>query len=81
MEGWVGCFPRFEVEKRKFQELVLCPSVDRTEIRKDEHDGLVALQERLEEAAAAVKATKTALRNRNKFTVPDEIRRQNAGTQ
>ena len=36
----------------------LC-SGDRTETRKDEHDG---------------KATTTALRNRNKFTVPDEIR-------
>ena len=39
----------------------------------------VALQARLEEAAAAVKATTTAVRNRNKFTVPDEIREM-AGT-
>ena len=74
MKGWAGCIPRSEVEKSKFQELVLCPSGDTTDIRKDEHDGLVAQQERLEEAAAAVKATTTAVRNRNKFTVPDEIR-------
>ena len=34
----------------------------------------MALQERLEDAAAAVKATTTAVRNENKFTVPGEIR-------
>ena len=38
------------------------------------NDGLVALQERLEEAAAAIKPTTTAMRNKNKFTVADEIR-------
>ena len=37
-------------------------------------NGLVALQERVEDAATAVKATTTAMRNKNKFTVPDEIR-------
>ena len=37
---------------------------------EDENDGLVALQERLEEAEAAVKATTTAMRNKNKFMVP-----------
>ena len=31
-------------------------------------------REYLKEAAAAVKAATTPLRNRNKFTVPDEIR-------
>ena len=34
----------------------------------------MALQERLEDAAAAVKATTTAMRNKNKLTVPDEMR-------
>ena len=74
VKGWAGWNPASEVQKSKFQELVLCPSGDRNEIRQDGRDGLVALQERLEEAAAAVKATTTAVRNRNKFTVPDEIR-------
>ena len=46
--------------KSKFQVLVLCPCDDRAEIRKDGR--LVALQERLDEAAAAAKATTTALR-------------------
>ena len=59
VKGWAGW--RSEVEKSKFQELVLCPSGDRTEILEDEPDGLVALQARLEEAAAAVKATTTAV--------------------
>ena len=74
MKGWAGWIPRSEVEKSKFQELVLCSSGGRNDSGKDEHDGLVALQERLEAAAAALKATTTALRNRNKFTVLDEIR-------
>ena len=72
--SWAGWIRRSEVEKSKFPKLVLCPCGDRTEIREDEHDGLVAaLQERLEVAAAAVKATTTAVLNRNKFTVADEI--------
>ena len=61
VKGWAGWIPGYEVEKSKFQELVLCPSGDRTVILKDGHDGLVALQARLEEAAAAVKATTTAV--------------------
>ena len=60
--------------KSNFQELVLCPSGDRIEMRKDVLDGLTAPQDRLGKAAAATKATATALRNRSKFTVPDEIR-------
>ena len=43
-------------------------------MEEDGNDGLVALQERLEEAAAAVKAISAAMRNKNKFMVPDEIR-------
>ena len=40
----------------------------------EKSNGLVALQERLEDAATAVKATTTAMRNRNRFTVQDEIK-------
>ena len=69
-----GLDPRSEVEKSKFQELVLCSSGGRTEIREDEHDGLTAPKDRLVKAANAIKATTTALRNKNKFTVLDEIR-------
>ena len=36
---------------------------------------LQALQARLEEAAAEVKATMMATRNMNKFKIPDEIRK------
>ena len=38
------------------------------------NEGLVAFQARLEEEAAAVKATTTATENKNKFMIPDEIR-------
>ena len=54
-EGWAGWIPRSEVEGSKFQELVLCPRGDRTEIWKDVLDGLTALQDRLEKAAAETK--------------------------
>ena len=74
VKGWAVWIPRSEVEKSKFQELALCPNDDWTKILKDERDGLGASQDRLEEAAAAVKAITTAVRNRNKFTVPNEIR-------
>ena len=32
VKGWAGWIPGSEVEESKFQELVLCPSGDRTEI-------------------------------------------------
>ena len=67
---WVGWIPGSEGEKSKFHELVLCPGGDRTEILEDGRDGLVALHERREEAAAAVKAT-TGSRNRNKLAEGD----------
>ena len=35
VKGWAGWIPRSENEKSKFQELVLCPSGDRTGIWKD----------------------------------------------
>ena len=53
---------------------MVCSGEGQAGTHKDGDDGLAALQERLEEAAAAVIATTTALRNKNKFTVPDEIR-------
>ena len=81
MQGWAGWIPRSEAENGKFQELVLCSSDDSTKIRKDGHDGLVVLQERIEEAAAAVKATTTASRNRNKVSVPDEIKEMAASAE
>ena len=74
MKGWASWIPRSEDETSRFQELVLCSGDGRVGTHEDGDDGLAALLERLEEAAAAVKATTTALRNRNKFTVPDEIR-------
>ena len=46
--------PRSEGEKIKFQELALRPGDGRVGVNEDGNDGLVALQERLEEAAAAV---------------------------
>ena len=48
-----------------------------TKLPRDEDDGegLVSLHERLVVAAAEVKATTTASRNRNKFCVPEEIRK------
>ena len=39
VKGWIR---RSEVENSKFQDLVLCPTDDSTEIRKDGRDGLVA---------------------------------------
>ena len=53
---------------------MLCPSGDRIEIRENEHDGLVAPLDRLGKGTAAIKAATTALRNKNKFTVLDEIK-------
>ena len=69
-----------------FQELVLCSNEGRAATREDGDDGLAALQERLEEAPAAIKATTTALRIKSKFTVRTRSGRwrrwqQNAETQ
>ena len=50
-KGWAGWIPNSEVEKCRFQELVLCSGDGRVGTPKDEDGGLVALQERLEEAA------------------------------
>ena len=41
--------------------------------------GRDTLQERLEEAAVTVKATRTATRNKNKFNIPVEIRKMATG--
>ena len=57
--------PKSEADKIKFQELVLCPRNDRDQaVSRDEAD-----YERFV-AAAAVKATTIASRNRKKFCVP-----------
>ena len=61
------------MRKNKFQESVLCSGDHRDGTYDERNDGPVALQERLEDAAAAVKATTTAMRKQNKFTVRDEI--------
>ena len=53
---------------------MLCSGEGRARTREDGDDGLAAPQERLEAAAGAIKATRTALRNKTKFNVPDEIR-------
>ena len=34
VKGWAGWIPRSEVQNSKFQERVLCPNDDSTEIRK-----------------------------------------------
>ena len=73
-KGWAGWIPKSEAEKNRFQELVLPSSDGRVGTNEDEDDGWSPLQGRSEKAAAAVKATTTAVRNKNKFTVPDEIR-------
>ena len=70
----MGRIPRSGHEKNKFQELVLCSSDGRDGTYEERNDVPVALQERLEDAAAAVKATTTAMRNKNNLTVPDEMR-------
>ena len=54
--------------------MTLCPRDTRVVLRTDDREGLAALQDRLVETVSAVKATATASRNRNKFSVPDEIR-------
>ena len=45
---------------------------------EDGNDGLAAQQEPMEEAAAAVKATATATRNKNRFMVLHKIREMSA---
>ena len=72
-KGCAGWIPKSETEKNRFQELVLRSGWSSRDAQ-DEDDGLGALRGTLEEAAAATKVTTTALRNRNKFTVSDEIR-------
>ena len=73
-KSWAGWTSVSDVEEEKFQELSLCPDGTRSWIEDVKHDGLEALQSRLEGAVAQVKATTTASRNNKKFMVPDEIR-------
>ena len=74
-EGLGGVDSKSEDEKRKFQEFVLCPNWSRDWVGGGQEGGLEALQAKLEDAAAKVKATTTATSNKNKFKVPDEIRK------
>ena len=71
MGGWI---PRSEDEKSQVSRTRALRGDGRVGMYEEGNDGLVALQEGLEEAAAAVKATTTAMENKIKFTVPDEIR-------
>ena len=67
-----------EAEKAKFQELVLCPRGDHDEAptgRAGEEDGMAFAHDRLVAAVAEIKVTTTSPRNRNKFCVPEESRR------
>ena len=78
-KGWAGWIPKSEGEKLKFQELVLCPNGSRDWINDGGQGALETQQARLE--GAAVKATATASRNKNKFKIPDEIREMAAAAQ
>ena len=61
VKGLAGWIPKSEEEKNKFREFVLSPKDGRGGCRKDWR-------------TQEVKATTTAMRNKNKFAVPDEIR-------
>ena len=64
VKGWAGWAPESEAAVTKLFYVM----------RKTTRDCLVFLHERLADAAAAVKTTSIASRNRVKFSVPDEIR-------
>ena len=74
VKGWAGWIPRSGPRQASSKILCFCSSDCPTEARQNEPDGLVALQERLEAAASAVNAPTTASGNRNRFSVPDDIR-------
>ena len=73
-KGWAGWIPKSDEERQKFQESALCPTGSRGWVDDGHEGGLEVSQERLEGAAAVVKATTMATRNKNKFKVPAEIR-------
>ena len=69
-KGWAGWIPKTDVDR-------LCLDGSREWERgggrgDGQEGGWEALQARLEEAAAEVKATATATRNKIKFNIPDE---------
>ena len=68
---WTGWIPEWEDERLKFQKQTLCPVGFWAWVKDDQEGGLESLQGRLEKAAA-VQATMTATRNKNKFQVPAE---------
>ena len=74
VKGWVGWIPRSGPRKASSKILCSAQAIVQLRPRQNEPDRLVALQERLEDAASAVKAPTTASRNRNRFSVPDDIK-------
>ena len=80
-KGWAGWIPQTENDRQKFQELVHCPAGSCEWMNDCGEGGLEVSQARLEGAAAEVKATTTANRNKNKFKIPNEIREMAAAAQ
>ena len=74
-KGWAGWITKSEDDRQKFQDSVLRPSGSRGWVDDGQEGGLEVLQERVEEAAAAVMASTTATSNKNKFKNPDETRK------
>ena len=72
-KGWAGWIVKSDDGKLEFQEPTLCPGEVCHGVNNEGDAGLVALQERVEEAAG-VEATTAAMVNMNKFMIPDEIR-------
>ena len=70
---WAGWIPRSEDEKIKFQELVLCSGDGREGMLRGAV-GWWRCTSDWKMRWRRVKATTTAMRNKNKFTCPAEIR-------
>ena len=69
-KGWAVWAPYSEEERQKFKRRVLCFEDSRTWVDGGQEVGEWCL----EVAAAVVKATKTATRNKNMFKIPAESR-------
>ena len=69
-KGWAGRIPKSENARREF-----CPWGSRGWVDDEREGELASLQERLEEAAATVKAMTMATSNKNKFTILAQIRK------
>ena len=75
---WV---PKPEEERQKFKKQVLCPKGSRAwvDCGQEGEEEVVSIQERLEVAAASVKATTVATWNKSKAKVPSAIRKYGGG--